>query len=580
MEYLEIISKNEGKSGFEEIGRSGDVYLYKFVYSSIEKKVPSQISVRWRIPSVGAFSTWNPSIRFNRALRTINTAGIRAEASICDGAPMQTLIGQNGKNLITFAVSDTITPIRTNTQIYEEGMGMTCEVVFFTKPVRTMDYYEAIVRIDFSDVPYYEAIADVGKWWREDCGYAECYVPEFAKDILYSTWYSYHHDVSDSVIVEQCKLAHSMGMNNIILDDGWNMSDREHRGFGDWIVQNPNIKDMADLVAQVHEIGMKFILWLSVPFISKDAKLWERFGQYVLATEVKTPWYCLDPRYKEVREYTISVYERVVSEWNLDGLKLDFINSFQLSDYSMQVDDRRDYECLEDAVAKLVEDISVRVRKIKPDIMIEFRQPYMSPKACGTGNMMRVSDCPNDALYNRVGSVDLRLLADKMAVHADMIGWNLEDSPEGVARQLIAVLFCVPQISVKLEEQNESQLKTLRFYMDFYTENRDVLLDGEFIPLNPEANYAVVIGEKNHKRVTVCYSKNYIKSSKNYNKHYIVNGTEEGKVILDNEGTTYAANIMIQDCMGNVLCERQEDIIKGINVFEVPACGIVRICSI
>ncbi len=576
LNYTEIINPNNGKCSFEEVGQSGEVYLYKFTYSAKEKCVPSKITVRWRIPSVGAFTTWNPVTRFNRALRTVMTAGIPGASRVSDGAPVQALTSQDGKNTITFAVSDAVTPIETNTQIYEEGMGMTCEIRFFTLPVKALDKYEALVRIDFSDIPYYEAIANVGKWWREDCGYKEAYVPEFSKDILYSTWYSYHHIFSDTEIVEQCRLAHKMGMNNIILDAGWNMADREHRGYGDYMLQCPKIKDMAVMVDEIHKIGMRFMLWFSVPFISEDAKIWEEFGELVLDPNPSTIWHCLDPRYKEVREHIISVYERAVKEWHLDGLKLDFINSFNISDYSMREDNRRDYESVEDAVAKLVEDINVRLKAIKPDILIEFRQPYTGPKTCETGNLMRVNDCPNDALFNRVGAIDLRLLMGKTAVHSDMIGWNNGDSPQGVARQLIGTLFCVPQISVKIEEQTEGQKKALQFYLDFYKENRSALLDGKIIPLNPEANYAVVIGEKDNKAVVVCYSKNYLKLTK-YDSLAIVNGTEEDVIILNNQSNSYVAKITIYDCMGEIIKDGEMNIEKGINTIEVPPCGVVKI---
>ncbi len=575
LEFLEIINPNGGECLFEEAEHKGDVYVYKFTYTAQEKTVPSQITVRWRIPSVGIFTTWNPVTKLNKALRTVVTAGIPGAARVSDGAPVQALIGHNGRNTVTFAVSDAVTPIETNTQIYEDGMGMTCEVKFFVLPVRAMDKYEAYVRIDFSDIPYYEALKNVGIWWREDCGYKEAYVPEFAKDILYSTWYSYHHLFTDAEIVEQCKAAYEMGMKNIILDGGWSVLDKDHRGYGDYYVNRNKIKDMAAMVDEIHKIGMKFMLWFSVPFISRDTECWHKLNEYVLDPEPDTVWHCLDPRYKEVREYIIGVFERSVKEWNLDGLKLDFINSFNLSEYSRRKDERRDIECLEDAVAQLVDEIGVRLKSIKPDILIEFRQPYAGPKTLETGNMIRVNDCPNDALFNRVGSIDLRLLTGKTAVHSDMIGWNKNDTPKGVARQLIGVLFSVPQISVKIEEQSEKQYKTLKFYMDFYTRHRAELIDGSLIPLNPQANYSIVIGEKDNAAVAVCYSNNYI-SLGGYEKLAIVNGTEEGTIILDSAVNSYDKNATIYDCMGNIVQNKKITIDKGINVLEIPPCGIIE----
>lgn len=571
---LDLICNSE-KCSVELIKTCDEVLFYKFKYASNEEAVPKEVCVRWQIPSIGIVSTWNPITMFNRALRTVTTAGISLESRSYHGAPVQALIAPDGKNKITFAVSDAITPMTLNTQIDEEGIEMTCEIKFFTYPVRKMKEYEAIIRIDFSDVPYYEAIANVGKWWREDLDYGEASVPDFARDALYSTWYSYHHGVSQKEIVEQCKRAYKFGMKTMILDDGWNMSDKEHRYFGDWVLHNPNINDLAEMSDEIHKIGMRMMLWFGVPFISRNSEIWERLGEFVLNDKAE-PWCLLDPRYKEVRDYTLSLFERAVRNWNLDGVKLDFINAYALSDYSKREDSRRDFESLEEAVACLMEEIGTRLRAIKPDILIEFHTPYLGPKAMAVSNIMHVSDCANDALYDRVGAIDIRLLTGKTAVHADMIAWNKNETPEGVARLMASVLFCVPQISVKLEEQNEEQLSAMKFYIDFYNENKDALLCGKLMPLNPEANFAVVIGEKDNKAVAVCYSKNFVTLGQ-YEKLSIVNATEEGVVVLNNAGLAYSAQISIYDCKGNLIKEEKIEIKNGLNSFEIPSYGLMKI---
>ena len=560
---------------FELLERQGEVALYRFVYASEIGEEPSAVTVQWRIPSVNVFSTWNPEVRFERALRTVCTAGILNRSRISHSAPVQTLIGQDGMNTCTVAVSDAVLPLTINTQIYEEDMDVLCQITFFSLPVKRLNHYEAIVRLDFRTIPYYEAIADVEKWWSRDLGMEAAKVPEAARDALYSTWYSYHHDIAEKAVVERCRKAVKMGMKTVILDAGWNMaSETEHR-LGDWKVYNPAVNGLVPMVDAIHELGMKFVLWFSIPFLSRDAEIWNRFGEYVLDNKTSGRWYCLDPRYPDVREYLINVYEKAVKEWKLDGLKLDFVNSFELGDSAKQPDDRRDYESLEEAVARLLEDISKRLRSIKEDILLEFRQPYIGPKARMTGNMLRVNDCPNDALFNRVGVMDLRLLSGQSAVHSDMIRWNKEETPQGCARQLIAVLFGVPQISVKIEEQNEEQRAALQFYLDFWNENRDILLDGKLIPLNPEMNFSVVEARGEEKAITVCYGKNYIKSDRRWAEHIIINSCDEEVIILDYSGEEYTAELSVYDCMGNLVREEMCTIRQGLNGFAVPESGMM-----
>lgn len=86
-------------------------------------------------------------------------------------------------------------------------------------------------------------------------------------------------------------------------------------------------------VDRVHELGMKYILWYSVPFIGMYSQAWERFKDRLLYTMpglMSTG--VVDPRYPEVREYLIQLYEQAVREWDLDGFKLDFVDSFHPSD--------------------------------------------------------------------------------------------------------------------------------------------------------------------------------------------------------------------------------------------------------
>ena len=55
--------------------------------------------------------------------------------------------------------------------------------------------------------------------------------------------------------------------------------------------------------------------------------------------------------------------------------------------------------------------------------------------------MLRVCDCPESGLANRVGSIDLRLMNRYTAVHSDPIVWNERETPETAALQIIDTPF-------------------------------------------------------------------------------------------------------------------------------------------
>ena len=104
--------------------------------------------------------------------------------------------------------------------------------------------------------------------------------------------------------------------------------------------------------------------------------------------------YVLDPRYKKVRDFLVNTYVNTVKEYDLDGLKLDFIDEFdmrQADEKARAYDDKRDTQSLVDAVDMLMTDVRNALSAIKSDILIEFRQNYVGPMIRKYGNMFRVS---------------------------------------------------------------------------------------------------------------------------------------------------------------------------------------------
>lgn len=94
-----------------------------------------------------------------------------------------------------------------------------------------MDKYESVLTIDTRKLPYEEVLADTSRLW-----YVEEYVPDEAKEPMYSTWYSYHQNLDRHELIAELKAAKQLGMETVIVDDGWQTRDGQ-RGYahcGDW----------------------------------------------------------------------------------------------------------------------------------------------------------------------------------------------------------------------------------------------------------------------------------------------------------------------------------------------------------
>src|SRR4029453_3190876 len=112
----------------------------------------------------------------------------------------------------------------------EESAVFECSVQLFKEPAAPLDLYEATLLVDTRDIPYYESLRDVQRWWSEMPAFAPAIVPEAAKRPMYSTWYSMHQNVTAESVEAECKIARTLGMDAVIVDDGWQTEDN-HRGY-------------------------------------------------------------------------------------------------------------------------------------------------------------------------------------------------------------------------------------------------------------------------------------------------------------------------------------------------------------
>jgi alpha-galactosidase len=546
---------------------------------------PPLFTLSWSHPAVDIHANWLTSSDHNKGLKPDWTSSSSSKAT--SQAPICSLYSFSGQNKLTFAFSDALNMIRIGAGVSEETAMFRCNIQLFVEPTPPMTLYEATLRLDTRDIPYYESLEQVQQWWASFPDYKPAPVPEVARQPLYSTWYSFHQQVTAAEVEEQCRLAKALGCEAVIVDDGWQTTDNA-RGYaytGDWEVTAVKIPDMKAHVARVHALGMKYILWYSVPFVGIHSKTYARFSDKLLYSIERLGAGVLDPRYPEVREYIINTYEQAMREWDLDGFKLDFVDSFSLTPRPVESSPQayalaagQDYLSVPEAVDRLLTDIIARLRQIKPDVMVEFRQSYIGPLMRKYGNMFRASDCPNDALTNRERTIDIRLLCGDTAAHADMLMWNENEPVESAALQVINILFSVPQISVLLHKLPSEHLEMVRFWLAFWHEHRDVLLDGKLMPLHPETFYPLVQATTPGKHIAVMYQDTVVNPGTQLpDTLLIVNGTLEKRIVLELTEDAGESRITIRNCRGQIVQEETRAIKQGWHGFAVPAAGILEL---
>ncbi len=535
-------------------------------------EVPEPFTVKWYFGVKDCYSTWNPTLLDIHGL-AFDWGKIEVKSRLASNMPVQELISKDGTNRLCIAVSDVDTPISIKTGVCEENAAIDCEIEFFTKPTSSTDSYHAVIRLDLRDIPYYDSVYETAAWWENECGYKPAYVPEAAKMPMDSLWYSFHQWLDREEILKECRASKELGLETVIIDDGW-QTDNIARGYaycGDWQVAPKKMGDMATLVEEIHAIGMKVMLWYSVPFMGIYTEKYKEFeGMFLEGSGNDTTFFGLDPRYKKVREYLVSIYENAVRDWKLDGLKLDFIDSFILKGKSLEYDEKRDFQSLEDAIHALMSEIKAVLTAINPDILIEFRQSYVGPSIRKYGNMLRVGDCACDMLKNRIGIVNLRLTSGKTAVHSDMLMWNYEDTAENAALQFASILYGVPQVSVRVDKLPEEHYKMLKYYVSFWKEWKNVLLDGKLTAKNPESNYSTVRSQLGEKEVVTSFTNPVVEIKTAETVAVNASGSKSLFVKGGANKTYKTVNCMGEEIAGGTITAAIEEI-------EVPTAGMIFI---
>ena len=573
-----IVCDNPGtwvfNSRMEEVSEA--VSEFRVDIKSEKAAVPPGFKVEFSIPQKGEHHVW--AARMTRS----GHSGICVDweklhkSNIANSIPLACAKDCGDRNRLTVAASEAKRDVGYGIRLREEGCLIKVDFDFFAVPEAERTDYSVKILIDQRDVFWGDAVRNAVDWIAKANGYKSAIAPKSAFEPLYSTWYQFHQDVTAEKIEKEAALAGSLGIKTLIVDDGWQTDDTS-RGYaycGDWEVSMRRFPNMAEHVKKVKAMGIKYMMWYSVPMMGKKSKNYKRFlGKYLYFNE-RYGAGVLDPRFPEVREYLASIYEKAQKEWNIDGFKFDFIDSFVINGKDPAIEQQysgRDFRTVSDAVDALLSEIVSRLRKNNPDVLIEFRQNYIGPVITQYGNMIRAADCPGDRQANRVRIADLRLTSAKAAVHADMLEWNVAMSAEEAAGSVISSIFGVVQYSMMLSKLPDDHLKMVSHWIEFCRKHENALYHGKFYGYSPECGYPELCGEDDKERIIGVYGNNRVVNiGKSKKQAIILNGTGVSGLCIE---TRVKRRCEIYDTFGKEVTKC--DISLGIVCLNVPIGGYV-----
>lgn len=506
--------------------------------------------------------------------------GGRMSSQIASQSPVLVLAGTDGRARLSVACSEATRRVDWRYGLYEEDAFVHVRLGFFHDAEAPLASYEAEIRLDAAPADWADAVRAASEWVCARPEYAPMPVPDAAFDPLYSTWYGYHQNVRDADLERELSEAAALGMKTLIVDDGWQTEDSS-RGYafcGDWEPAPSRFPDFRAHVDRVHALGFKYMIWYSVPFVGDKSRAASRFaGKFLYHKDNMGAW-VFDPRFPEVREYLASTYERAVREWALDGLKLDFIDSFVAPSPDPAAAEGyagRDIRSVPEAVLRLMQDVRRRLEAARPGVLVEFRQSYMGPAIRSFGNLIRAGDVPGDPLRNRARTASLRLTSGATAVHSDMLEWNPRETPQQAAQQILSVLFSTIQYSMRLDRLPADHRRMVRHWIAWTAAHRGALVRGAFSPRRPELGYPLLEGADARERVIAVYDPDFVAAvPADGRETWIVNATDSPSLPLDLAAAPAAAEAL--DVFGDPVTPPQ-GLRAGLRRAAVPPSGLLRL---
>ena len=504
------------------------------------RRQPPKFTVGFQVPQVEMFYRW--SVNDGNFALPPNWGGA-CVSEFARNMPLYAFLNGNDESVLALAASECTRVVDFKGGVREEGSLLEIGFRYFEKPEAPISHYQTSVRIDTRRQYFGKAVSEGAAWIEKAGGYRIASAPPAAFDPLYSSWYSFHQDVFAKPLEEELEIAARLGMKTVILDDGW-QTDDTGRGYafcGDWEVSRRRFPDMAAHVKKVHDLGMKYMVWYSVPFVGLKSANYAKFkGKYLFDEVPGQGAAVLDPRFPEVRAFLVETYVKAVKAWDIDGLKLDFIDSFGLPATGDPAEKEnyagRDVDSVPEAVDRLMREIRAALVAVKSDILLEFRQSYVGPGVRQVGNMLRVGDCPGDMRRNRFAIANLRLVSGDTAVHSDMLEWNFAETPASAARYVINSMFGVVQYSLMLRSAPREHREMIEKWIRFSQEHRQTLLHGRFTPRHPELQYPVIEAESDKERIIGLYDDGRVLEIPDAKKTIVMNASGKDTFVIRRNG--------------------------------------------
>lgn len=154
------------------------------------------------------------------------------------------------------------------------------------------------------------------------------------RPVLINNWEATYFDFTGDKIYAIAKQAAELGVEMLVLDDGWfGKRDDDNSGLGDWYVNEAKLEgSLGSLVSRINALGLKFGIWVEPEMVSEDSDLYRAHPDWAFQIPGRKPvrgrnQLVLDFSRQEVRDHIYEQICAILDSANIEYVKWDMNRS-------------------------------------------------------------------------------------------------------------------------------------------------------------------------------------------------------------------------------------------------------------
>lgn len=337
------------------------------------------------------------------------------------------------------------------------------------------------------------------------------------RPILINNWEATYFDFNEEKLINIAKEAKNLGMEMLVLDDGWfgNRSD-DTSSLGDWIVNEKKIGgSLCDLAEKIHALDMKFGLWFEPEMISEVSQLYEKHPDWAVKSPDREAFLgrnqlVLDLTKQEVRNYIVEAVSDILSSAKIEYVKWD-MNRHISDAYSSSLGQRQG-EFYHRYILGVYETMN-RITKAFPNVLFESCSAggnrFDLGMLCYMPQIWTSDDTDANERTHIQRGTSFGYPLSTMAAHVSAVPNHQTLRTTSLETRFNIACFGVLGYEIDITKLSKEEKDAISEQIKFYLAHRSLFQFGTFLRLESDDNHIIwqVVSEDKKEAVVLIYQR-------------------------------------------------------------------------